>query len=275
MPLPLEDFCEDIIAKAQRGLGIGHKGLIEKTGITPNILKDLQAGLFKPEYAEDLCKIAVALKLNPDCLLAAAKKAWHPSIKAPLELMTFTSPFGGGMTVNAYVVCHLQTKDAVLFDTGTRPTPIIEAIRHRSLNLKAIFLTHAHPDHVESLRHLRRQLEDVPVFIHANEAIRGAEVFAEGFRFSAGSFGVRGLETPGHSPGGTSYVVRGLKVPMAIVGDALFAGSMGGTNTENFEPAKEAIRTQILTLEPHTLLCPGHGPLSTVALEQMHNPFFG
>jgi glyoxylase-like metal-dependent hydrolase (beta-lactamase superfamily II) len=61
---------------------------------------------------------------------------------------------------------------------------------------------------------------------------------------------------------------------VAIVGDALFAGSMGRVPGPLFESAKRAVREQILSLPPDTLICPGHGPLTTVGEELGHNPFF-
>ena len=61
---------------------------------------------------------------------------------------------------------------------------------------------------------------------------------------------------------------------MGIVGDAIFAGSIG-TGFISWDTAKQKVRDQILTLPPDTLLCPGHGPLTTVAEEKANNPFFG
>jgi glyoxylase-like metal-dependent hydrolase (beta-lactamase superfamily II) len=58
-----------------------------------------------------------------------------------------------------------------------------------------------------------------------------------------------------------------------VVGDTIFAGSMGRGN-QSWELAKQAVKEQILSLPSDTLLCPGHGPLTTVAEEKAHNPFF-
>ena len=70
-----------------------------------------------------------------------------------------------------------------------------------------------------------------------------------------------------------TYFVRGLDRPVAIVGDSLFAGSMGGGNV-SYEDALRNNLEKILTLPNDTILCPGHGPLTTVAEEKKHNPFF-
>ena len=59
----------------------------------------------------------------------------------------------------------------------------------------------------------------------------------------------------------------------AMVGDAVFAGSIGGAR-ENLELARQKIREQIFSLPAETLICPGHGPLTTVEAEKAHNPWF-
>jgi glyoxylase-like metal-dependent hydrolase (beta-lactamase superfamily II) len=70
-----------------------------------------------------------------------------------------------------------------------------------------------------------------------------------------------------------TFVVRGLERPVAVVGDSLFAGSMGGGNI-SYQDAVENNLKKILTLPDETVLCPGHGPITTVAEEKKHNPFF-
>jgi glyoxylase-like metal-dependent hydrolase (beta-lactamase superfamily II) len=79
--------------------------------------------------------------------------------------------------------------------------------------------------------------------------------------------------TWGHSKGGTTYVVTGLARPLAIVGDALFASSMGG-GIVSFPDALSTNRKEIFTLPDETVICPGHGPLTTVREEKAHNPFY-
>jgi glyoxylase-like metal-dependent hydrolase (beta-lactamase superfamily II) len=68
-------------------------------------------------------------------------------------------------------------------------------------------------------------------------------------------------------------VVTGLAKPLVVVGDALFAGSMGG-GMVSFADALANNRSQIFTLADETVICPGHGPLTTVGLEKRHNPFY-
>ena len=69
----------------------------------------------------------------------------------------------------------------------------------------------------------------------------------------------------------TYYVPENATI--AIVGDSLFAGSMGGGNV-SYEHAMRNNLEKILTLPDETIICPGHGPMTTVGEEKQHNPFF-
>ena len=68
-------------------------------------------------------------------------------------------------------------------------------------------------------------------------------------------------------------MVAGLERPVAVAGDSLFAGSMGGGNV-SYEDALRNNREKILTLPDETIVCPGHGPLTTVGKEKRENAFF-
>ncbi len=103
--------------------------------------------------------------------------------------------------------------------------------------------------------------------------MRGTKTFRPGDLFNTGRHFIRTRLTPGHSPGGTTYVIEGALLAAAMVGDAIFAGSIG-TVRDDYQGALAKIRREILGLSDHTILCPGHGPLTTVAEEKAHNPFF-
>ena len=70
-----------------------------------------------------------------------------------------------------------------------------------------------------------------------------------------------------------TFFVTGLARPIAVVGDSIFAGSMGGGNVSYKEAIKNNVE-KILTLPDETIICPGHGPMTTVGEEKVHNPFF-
>jgi glyoxylase-like metal-dependent hydrolase (beta-lactamase superfamily II) len=144
--------------------------------------------------------------------------------------------------------------------------------KHHQLHVELILLTHTHPDHVADLPSLQEET-GADVFATAREPLPGAEPIEEGKRFALGHLQIDTRLTWGHSPGGITYVVTGLADPVAIVGDSLFAGSIGGGNV-SYRDALQNNLQKILTLPDDTIICPGHGPMTTVGEEKKHNPFF-
>ena len=109
--------------------------------------------------------------------------------------------------------------------------------------------------------------------VRADESLDKAASFKPGVTFSLGKLHIETRDTSGHSAGGTTYHVHGLDRPLAIVGDALFAGSVGGIKGD-YRAALKLIRDNILSAQDGTILAPGHGPLTTVLQEKESNPFF-
>lgn len=271
MEIPIEDFFEDILGKAMRGLGIQAQQLSETSGIPLETIQELAEGQFTDEAA--LRSLASALELDPDALVVSAKKEWYPQAIDLDGLRQFNTPWHD-MLVNAFLVWDPLTRIAAAFDTGTDASEILTAVKSLDLDLKSIFITHTHGDHVADLKTLLNGC-GAATSIYANrlEPIPDAAEFDEGTSFAIGDLRVHTFTTSGHSIGGTTYYIEGLAQPIAIVGDALFAGSMGGGQI-SFKDALENNRNKILTLPDNTILCPGHGPMSTIAEEKVHNPFF-
>ena len=178
------------------------------------------------------------------------------------------------MTVNAYLVWDEQTKNAVAFDTGADAQPMIDFIKENGLKLTQIFITHTHPDHILDLAKLSGD-GLVTAHVHVKESCAGAKSFSldEKPSWKVGSLQIEPRSTWGHSKGGITYVVSGLAKTVAIVGDALFASSMGG-GMVSFAEALATNRKEIFALADETVICPGHGPLTTVGEEKAHNPFY-
>jgi glyoxylase-like metal-dependent hydrolase (beta-lactamase superfamily II) len=269
MSIPLEDNVSDIIGKAQRGLGISDSQLAERSGVSAEKIRQLREGICDDEAIE---RTAPVLRLNAAALRKLADGKWNPESIGKIEGLAQFNTTYGDMTVNAYLVWDPATREAVAFDTGADCGVMVKRIEKEKLNVKLILLTHAHPDHVADLRRLRKET-GAPVYISELEAEEGAHEIAEGKRFRVGSLKIEARLTSGHSPGGITYVVTGLSRPVAIVGDSLFAGSMGGGNV-SYEDAVRNNREKILTLPEETVVCPGHGPLTTVGKEKRDNPFF-
>jgi hydroxyacylglutathione hydrolase len=269
MSIPLEDNVSDILGKAQRGLGVSDSQLAERSGLSVDTIRKLRDGVFDDDAVE---RAAPLLKLDAAALRKLADGKWKPeSIEEIAGLAQFNTTYHD-MTVNAYLVWDPGTREAVAFDTGADCGEMLKRIEKEKLKVKLILLTHAHPDHVADLGRLK-EATAAPVYISAPEEEEGAEEVEEGKRFQVGSLEIEARLTSGHSLGGMTYVVTGLARPVAIVGDSLFAGSMGGGNV-SYADALRNNRDKILTLPDETIVCPGHGPLTTVGRERRDNPFF-
>ena len=269
MAIPLEDNVSDIIGKAQRGLVISDRQLADKSGVSAETVRKLREGAPEDDAIE---RVAPALNLDAAALRKMARGEWSPETVEEIEGLALFNTVYGDMTVNAYLTWDPASREAVAFDTGADCREMLERIATEKLTVKLILLTHAHPDHVADLRRLREETS-APVYISDRESAEGAEAIAEGKHFRVGSLEIEARLTWGHSPGGMTFVVTGLARPVAIVGDSLFAGSMGGGNI-SYEEAVRNNREKILTLPDETIVCPGHGPLTTVGKEKRDNPFF-
>lgn len=278
----LEDNFEDILGKAARGLGYGKRALAEAAGLNEDEVRALLAGEWREEAGR---KAAAVLRLDTDKLAALATGRYGPGAKAPEGLHGVTTDYGS-MTVNAFVVWHPGSRRAAVFDTGAEAAPLIAFARKTGLTVETVAITHGHGDHVAALGELWSALEPRRLFWPSEEALPDSLPCGEtalgrvdeGDTFRIGpeedGLSVEVRRTSGHARGQVSYVVRGLAVPLALVGDSLFAGSMGGGQVSYTEQL-ENTRGKLLTALPEeTIICPGHGPLTTIGQERAHNPFF-
>lgn len=265
----LEDFCEDIIGKAQKGLKISDSELCFKAGIDDQSLEKVKQGHFD---ANTIRKIAPILKLDEENLIISAKKAWMPRPIAVTGLKQYVSKYGN-MQVNAYLVWDPQTSEAVIFDTGADAKEMIQDIHKLKIIPEMLLLTHSHVDHIADIHRLHTSFPNLRIAIHKKELIDLAEGITEGIEFKVGNLTIQTRKTSGHSIGGLTYVIHGLEHPIAIVGDALFAGSMGGVASA-YPEAIENNMKHIFSLPDETIVCPGHGPMTTVKEEKENNPFY-
>jgi hydroxyacylglutathione hydrolase len=266
--IPLEDSFSDVAQKAQRGLKLSDADLFARSGASPEGWARIKAGELDEET---LARVAGPLGLHAPSLLALARKQWLPQPVQLEGLAAFNTPYED-MTVNSYLVYDPGTRDAAVFDTGADAAGMLALIRERNLTVRWILLTHTHGDHIADLARLKRET-GAPARVSKLEPVEGAEPIAEGAQFTAGGLRIEARQTTGHSVGGITYVVNGLARPVAVVGDALFAGSMGG-GLISYADALQNNRSKIFTLPPETVVCPGHGPMTTVGEEKANNPFY-
>ena len=271
--LPLEDNFTDVIAKAQIGLRITDEQLATRAEISMEDLLAVKSGHLLDAVIR---RIARHLKLGTNALEALAHKRFYPT--APIFARGFTlfnTPHGD-MTVNNYLVWDARSRFAAVFDTGANAEALIDTIKAEHLDVRHIFITHTHTDHIAALPALAAACPRAEVWASELEPVDfpGAKTFKENAHFHVGAdLAIKTIFTPGHSPGLTTFFVTGLSWPIAIVGDAVFASSIGGS-AEHYSEQLRNDNEKIFTLPRNSVIAPGHGPLTTLALEKLHNPFF-
>ena len=269
MKIQLEDLFEDITGKAQRGLKLSDEEVAAQSGLASSTLNRLRSGSGTRAEVEALAR---ALQLKPEPLWESFQRSWEPE-PVNVDGLEQVNTDMMGFTVNTYLVWDPSSRSCALFDAGIDPATLSGICDRRNLTVESIFITHTHEDHVAALKEIAAKTS-ARVFGPSLESVSGATSVEEGSRFAIGSLKVEARLTNGHSPGGVSYVVEGLSIPLAVVGDSLFAGSMGGAPNA-YALALTNNREKLLTLPADTVVCPGHGPMTTVGEERQHNPFVG
>ena len=267
--ISIEDDFNDIIGKAMNGLRMTDRDLSARSGVDVDTIRALARGTLDEV---SLPKIAPHLDLDANALLRSAMKTYYPRPVEIQGLALFNSRYHSGMTVNAFLISDPETNKCAIFDTGTDAMPIFDRIAAESLEPIGLFITHTHPDHIAEADSITRRLE-IPAFSNEKEPYAGSKTFSEGDEFEIGNLKVGTRTTWGHAKGGTTFVVEGLTQPIAVVGDAMFAGSMGG-GMVSYADALRTNREHILSCPDETVICPGHGPMTTVREEKRNNPFF-
>jgi len=176
---------------------------------------------------------------------------------------------------NCYILGCKKTMEGLVIDPGDEVFRIVNAIMETGLKIRYILITHGHIDHVGGAAELKR-ITGAQVYIHPLD-IPGlgfppdARV-SEGENLQLGTYTIKVLHTPGHSPGGVCYHAPGT----LFTGDSIFAGSIGRTDFPGGDHRAliEGVRSKILSLDGNLRIYPGHGPASTIDRERKTNPFF-
>ena len=271
----LEDHLGDIVRKAREMAGISAEAAAQVAGFNTTDYESFERSGISAQKP-NLATLAALVGLNAD-KLAQIAGGWLPSEKDLSlwrELRVITTG-RGSFTVNCFLVWDEVTREAALFDTGFDAMRIVREVEANELQLRHIFITHGHSDHIACLGELRAKFPKTILHTDAKDALPQHKNRRNDC-LHLGSLRITNRPTPGHADDGVTYIVGNWPDDMphvAIVGDTLFAGSAGGAEAL-WAVASRAIREQILSLPLDTLLCPGHGPLTTVAEETAHNPFF-
>jgi glyoxylase-like metal-dependent hydrolase (beta-lactamase superfamily II) len=196
----------------------------------------------------------------------------------------------GQFAENCYLVADTGTREAAIIDPGEESARFLAELEARDWNLRAIWLTHAHIDHILGVEAVHRAT-GAPIHLHPLDRPLydslpqfGSWVgmrldpppppqfeLVAGQVIRVGSIAFTVRFTPGHSPGSVSFHGQG----MIFGGDVLFAGSVGRTDLPGGDPATlmNTIQSEFLSLPDTTVVRSGHGPDTTVGVERLTNPF--
>lgn len=208
----------------------------------------------------------------------------------------------GPIGTNCYLVREAGSDRALVVDPGAQAADILEVARDRRVTIEAILVTHCHWDHIGAVAELKRETgadvwmssTEAPVLadpeqfpLGGPEPIEPATVEHQldgGERIEVAGLAIDVLATPGHSPGHLTFLVDGVRdasgdgydsPPVAFVGDVIFQGSVGRTDLpfadgDTLAATLDLLRTR---LDPATVLCSGHGGITTMQAELASNPF--
>ena len=196
----------------------------------------------------------------------------------------------GQFAENCYLVADRRTREAVIIDPGEEPAMFLAELDTRTWSLGAIWLTHAHIDHILGvgavhaasgaaiyLHPLDRPIYDaLPQYggwvgMQLEKPPAPDRELRPGQVLKVGGFEFTVRFTPGHSPGSVSFVGEG----MVFGGDVLFKGSVGRTDLPGGDASTlmASIQSQLLSLPDSTVVHSGHGPDTTIGIERLTNPF--
>ena len=190
----------------------------------------------------------------------------------------------GSLQTNCYIAIDEETNKAAIIDPGAQASYLMKEIEVLGINIDVILLTHCHFDHNGAVEELRNKY-NVDVYLNQSEeeymnidttGIFGNlpkfyKFFDEGQEIKVGSLTFKTIFTPGHTKGGTCFLVE----DNLFTGDTLFNGSIGRTDFlgGSYNELITSIETKLMPLDNNINVYPGHGPKSSIGYERVKNPF--
>jgi len=196
----------------------------------------------------------------------------------------------GPLQCNCHILADEASKEAVIVDPGDDPDEILRRVK--GYTVRALLHTHCHFDHMTGTRKVA-EATGAEILIHQadkayydslagqyrmfgmprqiDDPLPVKRFLKDGDRIDFGKQALAVIHTPGHTQGSCCFHAEGL----LISGDTLFRRSVGRTDLPggNAEEELESIRTRLFTLDPETLVFPGHGPKTRISEERAENPF--
>lgn len=258
----LEDHAGDVLRKAMMGRGLSPSELATRAGVSAATLDDFLEGGFDEDAARAMARV-----LDLDEVAFLSLPDYAPKPVAVQGVQRIDLPFGC-LRVNAWLIVKGDTR--ILVDTGEDgPSLRFGLSEMHPGKPTSVLITHGHRDHIGGLHYLLD--EKIPAM---GWNIDGADPLGPNENREMCGISFRTVDLSGHYTPALGFLVEGLAKPVLAVGDAIFAGSMGGCKTtESYQIALERIREVCSVLEDDTILLPGHGPATTLGEERRSNPF--
>lgn len=201
----------------------------------------------------------------------------------------------GPLQCNCSIIACKKSKEAIVIDPGDEADKIIDRLAKHDLKVKYLLHTHAHFDHISATNEVQQKtkaevcLHPEDLFLYDNIKLQyqkwgfsnAPEVpsldhhLADGDRFKFGDFEIKIFHTPGHTPGSVCFYLESAREAKLFSGDTLFSGSIGRTDLPGGDYGQiiRSIKTKLLPLAEETIVIPGHGPETSIAIEKKINPF--
>ena len=197
----------------------------------------------------------------------------------------------GPIETNCYVVVNEDTKECFAVDMAYCPKAYVDHIREQGYQMKALFLTHGHFDHIGAANEVREHY-GIKIYASCDEEkllasparnlsnaygmslkVTADVLHNDGDILELAGLKIKAIHTPGHTAGGTCYYIESDKTLMS--GDTLFAGSVGRTDypTASSAAMMESLHDKLCKLPDDTDVYPGHGEFTTIGYEKQNNPF--
>ena len=199
----------------------------------------------------------------------------------------------GPLENNTYLLADSTSSEAVIIDPALGSEAILADVQRSHLKLTAIWVTHAHFDHISGINLLAKAASSlVPIGLHPDDLslwregggaryfginlrpeVEPALSFFHGQQLSLGKHFIEVRHTPGHTRGHVVFYAR--EIATVFCGDVIFHHSIGRTDLPGGDMATllKSIREQVLTLPRRTRLLSGHGPETDVGEEITKNPY--
>lgn len=250
---PLEDDVSYVWRKAIRGHQLVLAGMARACGVDGPAIEAMIAGKASAALLE---KAASVLHLHAAAVQALPR--YQPRVPNVHAVIGLRLPFETDW-VNAWLI--REEDQVLLFDTGFERDSARHALQPLGVADLQLFLTHDHRDHVGGIAGLR-------------SIVKKQHSMSYGQTQRIGAMELRCVDLSGHCIPSYGYVITGLSRTICVVGDALFAGSIGGcADAFTYQMALRNLRHHVMSLPDDTILLPGHGPATTVGQEKRSNPF--